>query len=264
MFLIGLWYTLKNVNRPVMKYIYYIISISLLVSAIAAYQFVFNKPPKTNAALIINDRIISRTEFDNLYAAKPVQIDGQSEFINTLITKELMIQEAQKEGIDKDPAFRKAIQNYYEQSLIKLLMDRKFSRLPVEVSENDIDHYIALQTRNLHLTIANADSEAAAAAGTFSEKETKVVRCRDLSEDIREKIITLKEGESTKPVKAGASYMVIRLDKTEPLQEMTAPAPNRKTVRLILAEQKKQQAMDQWMSGLRQKATISDLLKEGR
>lgn len=247
-----------------MKYIYYIIFIALLVTALAGYQLVFHKPPKANAALLINDRVITMNEFDSLYAAKPVQIEGKDEFINALITKELMIQEAQKQGIDKDPAFRKAIQNYYEQSLIKLLMDRNFSRLPVQVSENDIDRYIALQTRNLHLTLATAEDEPSASAGRFTEKETKLVRCRDLSEDIREKINTLNEGESTNPIKAGPVYMVIRLDKIEPLDEKTAPAPNRKTIRLILAEQKKQQAMDQWMASLRQKATITNLLKEGR
>lgn len=240
-----------------MKYIYYIISIALLATAIAGYQFVFKKPPRANAVLTINDRIITGNEFDSLYAAKPLQIEGKDEFVNALIAKELMIQEAQKEGIDKDPAFRKALQNYYEQSLIKLLMDRKFNRLPVEVSERDIDNYIALQTRKLHLTIASAPDETAAAAGRFSEQETKVVRCRDLSDDLREKIITLKEGESTRPIRTGAAFMVVRLNKTEPLAGEEAPAPSRKTVRLILAEQKKQQAMDQWMSKLRQKATIT-------
>ncbi len=247
-----------------MKYIYYILFIALLASAIAGYQLFVHQPLQKDAALIINDRVITTNEFDSLYAAKPVQIEGKAEFISALITKELMIQEAQKEGIDKDPAFRKAIQNYYEQSLIKLLMDRKFSKLPVLVSEGDIDQYIALQTRMLHLTIASAEDEASAASGRFSAQEKKIVRCRDLSEDIREKIITLKEGERTKPVKAGPSYMVIQLDKMEPLQEKTPPAPNRKTVRLILAEQKKQQAMDQWMAGLRQKAAVKNLLKEER
>lgn len=247
-----------------MKYIYYILFIALLASAIAGYQLIVHQPLEKDAALIINDRVITTNEFDSLYAAKPVQIEGKTEFVSALITKELMIQEALKEGIDKDPAFRKAIQNFYEQSLIKLLMDRKFSKLPVQVSESDVDQYIALQTRMLHLTIASAGDETSAASGRFSWQEKKIVRCRDLSEDIREKIITLKQGERTKPIKAGPSYMVIQLDKMEPLQEKTTPAPNRKTVRLILTEQKKQQAMDQWMAGLRQKAAVKNFLKEER
>ncbi len=247
-----------------MKYIYYIILIVSLVTAVVGYQITAGKSsrPEKDAALIINKKIVSTDEFKRLYASGSTQISSKTDFINALIMKELMIQEAQQEGIDKNEDFRLSIQNFYEQSLIKLLMDRKFAKLPVEVSDRDIERYRDLQTKQLHLTISSATDEVAAAAGRFLEKETKIVCYQDLSEDMREKVFALTEGESTSPFRAGKAYLVVRLDKTELRQDNMSATLNKETVRLILTQQRKKQAIEQWMTDLRAKATIRNLVKE--
>ncbi len=80
--------------------------------------------------------------------SQPSQQRRKSDCVNSLITKELLLQESQREGIDKEESFRESIQNFYEQSLIKLLIDRKFASLHVTVSDEDVNRYIALMNKN--------------------------------------------------------------------------------------------------------------------
>ncbi len=247
-----------------MKYIYYIIFVALFLTALMAFPFHPLKQEPKAAALVINKHVITRDELEDLYMAKSPQVQDRAALVNALITKELMIQEAQREGIDKDPAFRKSIENFYEQSLIKLLLDRKFAGLHAEVSEGDVEHYLDLYKKLLHLTIWSADDIQSAANGRFTGMETRTLRCQDLSEEVRERVAALKEGESTKPIRTGAGCMVIRLDRTEPLSGVVT-VPDRQAVQLLLKEQKKRQEMDQWLADLRRNAAISDFSgKAGR
>ena len=49
----------------------------------------------------------------------------KEEILDELITKNVLIQEAQKENFDKDKAFMKEIERYWEQALLKLLIKKK-------------------------------------------------------------------------------------------------------------------------------------------
>ena len=49
----------------------------------------------------------------------------KKEILEQLITRNILIQEAQKENFDKDRAFLKEIESYWEQALLKLLIRKK-------------------------------------------------------------------------------------------------------------------------------------------
>ena len=49
----------------------------------------------------------------------------KEEVLDQLIVRNILIQEAQKENFDKDKAFMKEIQGYWEQALLKLLIKKK-------------------------------------------------------------------------------------------------------------------------------------------
>ena len=49
----------------------------------------------------------------------------KEEILDELITKNVLIQEAQKENFDKDKAFMKEIERYWEQALLKILIKKK-------------------------------------------------------------------------------------------------------------------------------------------
>jgi vacuolar-type H+-ATPase subunit I/STV1 len=52
---------------------------------------------------------------------------AKKDVLEQLITRNILIQEAQKENFDKDRAFMKEIESYWEQALLKLLIKKKTS-----------------------------------------------------------------------------------------------------------------------------------------
>ena len=59
--------------------------------------------------------------------------------LDDLITKKLLIQEAQKQKFDKDKAFIKEIERYWEQALLKFLYNKKSQELLREISRDERD-----------------------------------------------------------------------------------------------------------------------------
>lgn len=51
--------------------------------------------------------------------------DAQRDFLNNLINRKLILQDAQDKGLDKDKGFLKMIERFWEQSLLKLSIDNK-------------------------------------------------------------------------------------------------------------------------------------------
>lgn len=244
-----------------MRYIYYIVIILLVLSAVIAYEIKSERSPKQDIALIINDRIITVDEFNRLLQSSYVK--DKKEFINSLITKELLIQESQKQGIDKEENFRLSIQNFYEQSLIKLLIDRKLSSLNINIDEEEINKYISFSNKKLYLTIFNFSNLEEATKGLYKDGEKKVVFFEDLSDEIRDQIMLLEEGEVTNPIKMDEKYIVVRLDKMESVsfkKDMSESELNK--IREFLISRKKERIINDWISDLREKASIKILLKD--
>ncbi len=245
-----------------MRYIYYIAIILLGLSAIIGYELRSPKNSTKDAALIIDDRIFTTGEFNKLYSQHQPRIQSKTDFINSLITKELLIKESQKEGIDKEESFRNSIQNFYEQSLIKLLIDRKLASLKVIVSDAEVNTYLAARQKKFYITLFSFDSPEQVHKSTFSHGEKRTVYLDDLSGSIRNSVLALKEGQMTAPVKTGDTYTVIRLDKVE-LDPSRPPSDREKEkVRVMLTEEKKENIMDDWIAGLRKKAAIKILVNE--
>ncbi len=50
---------------------------------------------------------------------------SKEEMLDTLIQKKILLLEAQRQGLDKDPAFMKMVERFWEQSLLRSLLDKK-------------------------------------------------------------------------------------------------------------------------------------------
>jgi hypothetical protein len=74
---------------------------------------------------------------------------AKEELLDEIITKKVLLQEAQRRNFDKDRTFMKEIERYWEQALIKLMVREKteeFSRA-ITVSENEVrDEYERLSS----------------------------------------------------------------------------------------------------------------------
>lgn len=61
----------------------------------------------------------------------------KEDLLDEIITKKVLIQEAQKENFDKDARFIKEIEQYWEQALLKLLYKKKTEELLREVKAKE-------------------------------------------------------------------------------------------------------------------------------
>lgn len=82
-----------------------------------------------NYLVKINNYTITPQEFNEEFLAsaysKENTPESRREFLNTLIRRKLVLQDAQSRGLDKDKEFLKSIERFWEQSLLKLVMDQK-------------------------------------------------------------------------------------------------------------------------------------------
>lgn len=108
--------------------------------------------------------------------------------LDEIITKKIMVQEAQKGNFDKNRAFMKEIERYWEQALLKLLYKKKFEELSrtVEVSDKEVmSEYEALAA-------SGALDPAAQPYGMMREELRSDVRNKKLEKAIGEWVNELK------------------------------------------------------------------------
>lgn len=243
-----------------MKYIYYILALLAALSAAIGYEFFHSAQPLPKAAIIINDKSVSMDEFDRLYRPLAERGQGREDFINTLITKELLIQESRRLGIDGEEPFRQSIQNFYEQSLIKLLLDRKLSTLAITVEDDDMRRYRDLSGRRFNLTVFGFATERDAVDGPYQHGEATQGCFEDLSKDVRDAVANLSEGRLSPPLRTGGRFIVVRLDRAYEAPSCRQPGADDEKLRRAILEDKKERMISEWIAGLRKKASIEILV----
>ncbi len=102
----------------------------VLVLIIAVAAFFKLKGTKEQDYLVkINNYTITVPEFKEEFLASAYAKDNtpesRREFLAMLIRRKLILQDAQARGLDKDKEFLKSIERFWEQSLLKRVMDKK-------------------------------------------------------------------------------------------------------------------------------------------
>jgi len=126
-------------------------TIITIISAILIFLLVGcssdHKTDKANIIAKINDFQLTKNEFQKKFIKEmeysntyKTTSEAKNKFLQTIIKKELLIQEAKKQGIDKKKEFMSAIERYWEATLIKHLMETKSREIlqTTSVSENQI------------------------------------------------------------------------------------------------------------------------------
>lgn len=109
-------------------------------------------PEKKNIVIQVNNSRISLEEFNDImkfeaYADPEMELTAETrdQFINYLVRKELLIQEAVKLKLDSKKEFVHTIEKYWEATLIRNLLDLKSIELKkkILISEDEINAYYA-------------------------------------------------------------------------------------------------------------------------
>ncbi len=115
----------------------------LLIFAVSLFFLGCARSPQENIVVKINDYEITKAEFERAFKdsgfGRADTLESRKEFLNNLVNQKLILQEAQRKDLDKDPNFLKMIEKYWEQSLLKLAIDRKSKQISGAVSVSDVD-----------------------------------------------------------------------------------------------------------------------------
>jgi len=145
---------LKKEGVGCMKKIFFIIFAILFLTGCSVSN---NSPDKRIVAQINKYKM---TEEDLKYEFKNTPYDeiellktenGRKKYLRGLIEKEVLLQEAQRQGIDREKDFMKSIENYWEQALLRILIERKSKEISslTHVYDNEIEEYYKNSGENL-------------------------------------------------------------------------------------------------------------------
>lgn len=87
------------------------------------------KPKEKIVLARVNNYEITQEEFqeefkESAYARNETS-ESKKDFLNNLINRKLILQDAQQHGLDKEKSFLKMIERFWEQSLLKLAIEKK-------------------------------------------------------------------------------------------------------------------------------------------
>ncbi|MFH1577512.1 MAG: hypothetical protein ABIC18_00360 [Candidatus Omnitrophota bacterium] len=93
------------------------------------------KQEEDNIAVRINEYTMSLDEFNQELANSGYSAEGQGRegFLGDLINRKVILQEAERMGLNKEPEFLREIERFWEKTLLKSIIDRKSKQLATEV-----------------------------------------------------------------------------------------------------------------------------------
>ena len=108
---------------------------------------------KEKPAISIGSISITAEEFEAAYQKTKGARGGEvsrKEFLESLVTRKLILWEAEILGLDKDQQFLESLQLFWEQALMKLVLARKLNELTLvcRVSEKEVSDYFQRHKEN--------------------------------------------------------------------------------------------------------------------
>lgn len=156
--------------------------------------------------VIVNGRVITEGEFEFRWSelsesvrARYEREGGKRKFLEDMIARELLLQEAHRLGLDKEPTFRERTERYKEQLLLDHLMRTALSE-PVQIADAELEAYYASH-------LAHAAEKAARERlrqELYAEKHRQ--RFEDYLSKLR-KTATIRMAEAAKFVTEGAGKL---------------------------------------------------------
>ena len=238
-----------------MKYLLTVLAIVLVVSAVSLF-FLWPEPEKVvegDILVTVNGHNIPRSKLEQKKKQTGYHSKDDKAILDNIIINELQLQEAQRLGINKEPNFRIAVQNYYEQSLIKILIDRKFSDTRNEATDEDIDRYIA----NFGKIFTFTRMPENGTSDPTQQEEQRSVLFDDLSESLKLMLGDMEVGDVVTDFYTGSEVVSFRLDSIEAGPEQETFVGSRESIRNIITNHKKEKALTAWIKELRDQATIT-------
>ncbi len=239
-----------------MKYLIIIISLVALITFGSILSLLpKSKLPENKIALTINGHDIAKTVIERNHKRFGYHSNNKSDIYDAVITRELLIQEAQKQAIDKEDGFRRSLKDYYETSLITTLLERKNRELVVNVSQAEVDNFISYIGKTVTFTRLDTIPETQATA-SLAKGTSNTALFDDLAHPVKMLLSSLSPGQFGVKFDTGSEQYAIRLDKVQDLHTTIRHEPDRAKLIADLTTFKREQQINQWLAELKKNATI--------
>ncbi len=241
-----------------MKYLISIACFLALLSLVTIFIISPSPSPEEKSVVMkVNDSSITSSMLEKSEKGRSSHHENRREFLNSVVIEQLLLQEAQLQKIDQEPQFREAIKEYYEQSLIKILLERHNQSIDDTVTEQEIDLFLSYFGKMLTFTITQGTGSQVTPEIDWSAGTTKTERFDDLSSTMQPLLVGLQPGETRAVFDTGNEWFAIRVDNVAgDTSPETATIP-RETVKSIITTTKREQQLNSWINELVSKADIS-------
>ncbi len=247
-------------------------------------------PPEEHVLALVNGRQITQTEFDIRWSelaeatrARYEKEGGKRRFLDELITRELLMQEARKKGLDQDETIRERAQRYKEQLILDELL-KDTIKAKIELSKEELDAYYEKHAHELLTPLKVSVSQMllpnypaakdlekqvnqGGDFGKFAQRysidgKTKAnggdlgpYRKGLVIPEVDQVIHTLKPGMISAPIKTDAGYYLVKivpLDK----EIIQADLATRERLRQELLNEKRRRRFDEVIAEIRARSIV--------
>ncbi len=236
---------------------YLLIAVSILAALLLGLlvsPLLTPRPKPIEGLLVINQRIYQPQELEKRLRATPYHFNSRGELITNLIYQELLLQESKKQGIDNENEFLLSMRNFYEQSMIKTLLDRQYKDPVHDPNSAQIASCQPFLDKTFTLQRFDYPSYEAARSNTATDSEEFNLPYLDLPEDTRSALLNLKGGELSQPLLTGSSWF--RLQLIDISQRPTSTIPSVVEQEELCRIELKRQSIQNWVDDLYRKSTI--------
>ena len=239
---------------------------------------------------LVNGRAITQAEFDLRWEelsqatrARYEKDGGRRRFLDELITRELLMQEARHRGLDQNDTIRDRAQRYKEQLILDELLKDKLAA-KVELAKGELDAYYDKHANQLlaplkvqvHQLLVNnlpaakdlkkqidAGGDFAKFAQRYSIDDKSKAKGGDLGPyrtgvlhpDVDAVAQTLKPGATSDPIKTEAGYYLVKVTPLDP-EVIQADLAVRERLRQELLAEKRRRQFEDVIADIRAKATV--------
>ena len=247
-------------------------------------------PEQPSVIAIVNGKPITQSDFDQRWSelaeAGKLRYEregGKRTFLDDLIVRELMIQEARRRGLDKSPQVVTRLERHKEELAIDELMDRVVNAA-VEVTDTELKDYylkhssallVAERYEAAQIVVPDAESamnlkkklENGADFGTLARKHSVdkatssrggklgVYKKGKAAPEVEAAILTLEPGSVSDPVHTDRGFYLIKVLSRKPIDRRYAGVA-RDRLRQELYAEKRRKRYEDLLSDLRDKASV--------
>jgi len=247
-------------------------------------------PSEERVVAFVNGRPITQVEFEaewnelpDATRARYEKEGGKPRLLSEVITRELLLQEARKQGFDQNDQIRDRARRYKEKLMLdELLKDR--IKTKIELTKEELDAYYEKHARQLLTPLkvrvavmllpnfpaakdlekqVNQGGDFAKFAQRYSVDPKTKANGGDLGPYRKDLVVTevdevirqLKPGMVSAPIKTDAGYYLVKITALDP-EIIQADLATRERLRQELLNEKRQKRFDDVIADIRAKAVV--------